>query len=197
MTTCFNPPVNKKYKMLETILPSIINGKSKLFKSRLSKTMKCFMSATNVGKFIGKVRVITMTKVRSSIRSKIFWVWCAKIEGFGPKPFVLETMVFLKVDSHPCYSIIWAWFLRGETKGKRFKIYLRNFEQHQIIIFFNMITLLFLTTVKLLINIINLVERGLASTTLFIIPDFFLHFPNKLSYGYLRFEGNGKIPLGR
>ena len=26
---------------------------------------------------------------------------------------------------------------------------------------------------------------------------FFLHFPNELSYGYLRFEGNGKIPLGR
>ena len=25
----------------------------------------------------------------------------------------------------------------------------------------------------------------------------FLHFPNELSYGYLRFEGNGKIPLGR
>ena len=26
---------------------------------------------------------------------------------------------------------------------------------------------------------------------------FFLHFSNKLSYGYDRFEGNGKIPLGR
>ena len=25
----------------------------------------------------------------------------------------------------------------------------------------------------------------------------FLHFPNELCYGYLRFEGNGKIPLGR
>jgi hypothetical protein len=37
----------------------------------------------------------------------------------------------------------------------------------------------------------------LASNPLFIIPDFFLHFPNKLSYGYLRFEGDGKIPLGR
>ena len=32
------------------------------------------------------------------------------------------------------------------------------------------------------------------STPLFIIPEFFLHFPNELSYGYLRFEGNGKIP---
>jgi hypothetical protein len=31
----------------------------------------------------------------------------------------------------------------------------------------------------------------------FKIPDFFLHFPNELCYGYLRFEGNGKIPLGR
>ena len=26
---------------------------------------------------------------------------------------------------------------------------------------------------------------------------FFLHFPKELSYGYCRFEGNGKIPLGR
>ena len=25
----------------------------------------------------------------------------------------------------------------------------------------------------------------------------FLHFPKELSYGYIRFEGNGKIPLGR
>ena len=31
-------------------------------------------------------------------------------------------------------------------------------------------------------------KRGMASNPLFIIPDF-LHFPNKLSYGYLRFEG--------
>ena len=37
----------------------------------------------------------------------------------------------------------------------------------------------------------------MASNPLFIIPDFFLQFPNELSYGYLRFEGNGKIPLGR
>ena len=37
-------------------------------------------------------------------------------------------------------------------------------------------------------------KRGMASNPLFIIPEFFLHFPNKLSYGYLRFEGNGKIP---
>ena len=37
----------------------------------------------------------------------------------------------------------------------------------------------------------------MASNPVFIIPDFFLHFPNELSYGYLRFEGNGKIPLGR
>ena len=37
----------------------------------------------------------------------------------------------------------------------------------------------------------------MASNPLFIIPDFVLHFPNELSYGYLRFEGNGKIPLER
>ena len=37
-------------------------------------------------------------------------------------------------------------------------------------------------------------KRGMASTPLFIIPNFFMHFPNELSYGYLRFEGNGKIP---
>ena len=29
------------------------------------------------------------------------------------------------------------------------------------------------------------------------IPGFSLHFPKELSYGYLRFEGNGKIPWGR
>ena len=29
------------------------------------------------------------------------------------------------------------------------------------------------------------------------IPGFSLHFPKELSYGYLWFEGNGKIPLGR
>ena len=29
------------------------------------------------------------------------------------------------------------------------------------------------------------------------IPGFSLHFPKELSYGYLRFEGNGKISLGR
>ena len=33
----------------------------------------------------------------------------------------------------------------------------------------------------------------MASNPLFIIPDCFLHFPNELCYGYLRFEGNGKI----
>ena len=40
-------------------------------------------------------------------------------------------------------------------------------------------------------------KRGIASNPLFIIPDFFLHFPNELCYGYIRFEGNGKIPVGR
>ena len=36
-----------------------------------------------------------------------------------------------------------------------------------------------------LLNILNSVERGLASTPLFIIPGFSLHFPKELSYGYL------------
>ena len=40
-------------------------------------------------------------------------------------------------------------------------------------------------------------KRGMASNPLFIIPDFFFHLPNELCYGYLRFEGNGKIPLVR
>ena len=40
-------------------------------------------------------------------------------------------------------------------------------------------------------------KRGMTSNPLFIIPDIFLHFPNELCYGYLRLEGNGKIPLGR
>ena len=35
-------------------------------------------------------------------------------------------------------------------------------------------------------------KRSMMSNPLFIIPDFFLHFPNELCYGYLRFEGNGK-----
>ena len=48
-----------------------------------------------------------------------------------------------------------------------------------------------------LLNRPNSVERGLASTPLFIIPGFSLHFPLELSYGYPWFEGSGKIPLGR
>ena len=40
-------------------------------------------------------------------------------------------------------------------------------------------------------------KSGLASNPLFILPGFFLHFSLELSYGYLWFEGNGKIPLGR
>ena len=44
-----------------------------------------------------------------------------------------------------------------------------------------------------LINRSSRRNRGMASNPLFIIPDFFLHFPNELCYGYLRFEGNGKI----
>ena len=37
----------------------------------------------------------------------------------------------------------------------------------------------------------------MASNPLFIIPDFFLHFPNELCYGYRSFERNGELPLGR
>ena len=37
----------------------------------------------------------------------------------------------------------------------------------------------------------------MASNPLFTIPDFCLHFPNELCYGYLRFEENWKIPFGR
>ena len=47
------------------------------------------------------------------------------------------------------------------------------------------------------INRLSRRKRGMASNPLFIIPDLFLHFPNELCYGYLRFEENGKIPLGR
>ena len=61
------------------------------------------------------------------------------------------------------------------------------------------------TTFKIITNRLNDLfnrssrrKRGMASNPLLIIPEFFLHFPNELSYGYLRFEGNnGKIPLGR
>ena len=31
-------------------------------------------------------------------------------------------------------------------------------------------------------------KRGMASNPLCIIPDFFMRFPNKLCYGYLRFK---------
>ena len=47
------------------------------------------------------------------------------------------------------------------------------------------------------LNISTWRKSGLASNPLFIIPGFFLHFSLELSYGYLWFEGNGKIPLGR
>ena len=46
-------------------------------------------------------------------------------------------------------------------------------------------------------NISTWRKRGVASNPLFIIPGFFMHFSLEPSYGYLRFEGNGKIPLGR
>ncbi len=50
---------------------------------------------------------------------------------------------------------------------------------------------------KKILNISTWRKRGVASNPLFIIPGFFLHFSLEPSYGYLRFEGNGKIPLGR
>ena len=40
-------------------------------------------------------------------------------------------------------------------------------------------------------------RKSLVSNPLFILPGFFFHFSLELSYGYLWFEGNGKIPLGR
>ena len=49
----------------------------------------------------------------------------------------------------------------------------------------------------IILNISTWRKSGLASNPLFIIPGFFLHISLELSYGYLRFEGNGKIPLGR
>ena len=37
-------------------------------------------------------------------------------------------------------------------------------------------------------------ERGMASTPeMEYVPDFSLHFPKELTYGYLRFEENGKV----
>ena len=52
------------------------------------------------------------------------------------------------------------------------------------------------TTAVFLFNRSSRRKRGIASNPLFIIPDFFLHFPKELSYGYLRFDGNGKSPFG-
>ena len=55
----------------------------------------------------------------------------------------------------------------------------------------------FVNSLLLSFNISTWRKSGLASNPLFIIPGFFLHFSLELSYGYLWFEGNGKIPLGR
>ena len=52
-------------------------------------------------------------------------------------------------------------------------------------------------TFRYFINRSSWRKRGVASTPLLMIPGFFLHFSLEPSYGYLRFEGNGKIPLGR
>ena len=46
------------------------------------------------------------------------------------------------------------------------------------------------------LNIRFLRERGMVHPQNGI-PGFFVHFLIELSYGYHRFEGNGKIPLGR
>ena len=49
-------------------------------------------------------------------------------------------------------------------------------------------------------NFINrfLRERGMASTPkMEYVPGFYFHFPKELSYGYLRFEGNGKNLSGK
>ena len=51
--------------------------------------------------------------------------------------------------------------------------------------------------VKILLNRSSRRKRGMVSNPLFTMPDSFLYFPNELCYGYLRFEGDGKIPLGR
>ena len=45
-----------------------------------------------------------------------------------------------------------------------------------------------------IINRLSRRKRGMVSNPIFIIPDFFLHFPNEPCYGFLSFEGNGKIP---
>ena len=50
---------------------------------------------------------------------------------------------------------------------------------------------------KIKLNISTWRKRGVASYPLLIIPGFFLHFSLEPSHGYLRFERNGKIPLGR
>ena len=63
--------------------------------------------------------------------------------------------------------------------------------QYQVLV----LTLSPIYTVSL--NISTWRKSGLASNPLFILPGFFLHFSLELSYGYLWFEGNGKIPLGR
>ena len=43
----------------------------------------------------------------------------------------------------------------------------------------------------------NKQEKRLGNHSQNGIPGFILYFPLEPSYGYLTFEGNGKIPLGR
>ena len=45
---------------------------------------------------------------------------------------------------------------------------------------------------RILINNRFLRKRGME-----YLPGFSLNFPKELSYGYLKFEGNGKISLGK
>ena len=53
------------------------------------------------------------------------------------------------------------------------------------------------TNFVILFNNRFLRERGMASNPKMEYQVFSLHFPKELSYGYLRFEGNWKIPLER
>ena len=64
------------------------------------------------------------------------------------------------------------------TRGQKYKFHNHLMSVHCMIIF----------------NRSSRRKRGMASNPLFIIPDFFLHFPNELCYGYLRFEGIFPFP---
>ena len=125
--------------------------------------------------------------------SKYLWIFghhCCKLSSTS-------------ILSRILYSFGYVWTLRLEF-AQHFCKYLRifghlfaNFYRLRFRHDFHIVFDFFGIFQKISFNISTWRKSGLASNPLFILPGFFLHFSLELSYGYLWFEGNGKIPLGR